>query len=96
MQLDKQTLKTGMLLKVSIGTGKHGKGGRWSSIIRVLSVNTMGKQKIVTGIQYKTLATRGGDHHAADYFEFRKSDLIQASGQGFDGWCEAFNVKILV
>lgn len=94
--MDKQTLKSGMLLKISVGSGKYGPKGKWSSIIRVISINRAGKEGVVTGMQYQTVATKGGEHHPADHFKFNPSGAITPIFRDFDNWIVVFSAKILV
>ena len=96
--MDKQKLVSGMLLKISIGSGRYGPKKKWASIIRVISVNRVGKGKeqIVTGLQFQTIAVRGGEFHPASHYKFDQSKKITSISGRFNEWWETFNAKILV
>jgi len=85
-----------MLLKISVGSGKYGPKGKWASIIRVISVNRAGKEGVVTGMQYQTIAGKGGENHPADYFKWNPSGAITPIFRDFDNWIEVFSAKFLV
>ena len=83
-----------MTVKISIGEGRYGPKGKWAAIVRIISVNhSDGK---VSGIQYQTIATRGGEHHSATHYEFQIPHAIIPIFGGFDEWWDTFNAKILV
>ena len=93
--MHKQDLVHGMLVRLTAGKGKYGPDGKWAAFIRVISVTTVGHELKVTGLQYRNIATRGGDHNPTDHFRFKEGP-IQMTPRGFYLWWDTFNAKILV
>jgi hypothetical protein len=93
--MDKNHLIPGMIVKITFGKGPHGPKGKWSSLIWVFAVTRCDNEKII-GIQYKTIAVKGGEYHPASYYQFTKPEKIEMINKSFDQWWETFNAKILV
>lgn len=90
--MDKSKLKSGMLLRISAGTGTY-KDRKWAAIIRVISVNRYDNE--IKGMQYITIAQRG-ENHDPDFLRYTLSNKILLITKKFDDWWETFKPKLLV
>jgi len=89
--MDKQSLKSGMLLRISAGTGTyHAK--KWAAIIRVISVTKHGE--LVKGMQYIIIAQRG-EKHDTDFLLYEPGKQIVPVFREFSDWWETFKPKLL-
>lgn len=90
--MKKQDLKSGMLLRISAGTGTY-TDKKYAAIIRVISVTTHKDE--VRGFQFQFIAERGANHDP-DFLLYKKNIQIHTIGKETDDWFETFKPKLLV